>query len=422
MLESFCELPDIRKGRNKQYRVDDALMSAFSLFFMQSGSFLQYQRQMATKKGRSNAKSLFGIEKIPCDNQIRNLLDPVSPSAIFPGFDSLHQCLEASGKRQSYRCFEQGYLVALDGTEYFSSTEIHCHCCNQRQHRNGQVTYFHQVVTPVMVKPGCNQVLNLAPEFIHPQDGHEKQDCEIAAAKRWLEANPIAESDVGITLLGDDLYSRQPMCQTALDNGYGFIFVCLPTSHEALYEWLEYLERVGEMHRYEVCRYQGAKPLLYQFRYVNRVPLNSQQPALAVNWCEVTVSDKRNNKQVYFNTFITQHLITNETVETVVEGGRARWKVENENNNVLKTQGYHLEHNFGHGQQHLAQLLVTLNLLAFLMHTILELVGGTYGQLRDLLVTRKDFFRDLRTLTRYFWFSSWDALFDFMLTEGANST
>lgn len=422
MLAGFSDLRDLRKGRNKQYRVEDALMSAFSLFFMQSSSFLQYQRQMATKKGRSNAKSLFGIEQIPCDNQIRSLLDPVAASAVCSGFESLHQCLEANGKRHPYKCFEQGYLVALDGTEYFSSQEVHCPQCSQRHHRNGRVSYFHQVVTPVMVKPGCNQVLNLAPEFIRPQDGHDKQDCETAAAKRWIEAHPIADTDVGVTLLGDDLYSRQPMCQTVLEHGYGFIFVCLQTSHEELYEWLEYLEKAGEMKQHQVCRYQGAKPLLYQFRYVNRVPLNAQQPALEVNWCEVTVIDKRKNKQVYFNTFVTQHLITHETIEAIFEAGRSRWKVENENNNVLKTKGYHLEHNFGHGQEHLAELLVTLNLLAFLMHTILELLGGTYGQLRELLVTRKDFFRDLLTLTRYFWFASWDALFDFMLTEGANST
>lgn len=422
ILSSMGALPDVRKGSNKQYRVEDALLSALSLFFMQSSSFLQYQRQMATTKGRSNAKSLFGIEKIPCDNQIRALLDPVPPSLIFSGFERLHQCLDASGKRQGYRCFNQGYLVALDGTEYFSSQAIHCRSCNHRQHRNGLITYFHQVVTPVMVKPGSNQVLNLAPEFISPQDGHDKQDCETAAAKRWIEAHPIGAGDVGVTLLGDDLYCRQPMCQTAIDNGYGFIFVCLPTSHEELYQWLEYLERAGEMHCHQVCRYQGANPLLYQFRYVNRVPLNAQQATLEVNWCEVTVTDKRNGKQLYFTSFVTDHLISDATVENIVEGGRARWKVENENNNVLKPKGYHLEHNFGHGQQHLAQLLVTLNLLAFLMHTILELVGGSYGQLRELLVTRKDFFADLRTLTRYFWFASWDALFDFMLSEGANST
>jgi hypothetical protein len=377
---------------------------------------------MATKKGRSNAKSLFGIEKIPCDNQIRALLDPVAATHLFSGFEILHQCLEAAGARHRYRCFKQGYLVALDGTEYFSSQDIHCSQCSQRQHRNGDVTYFHQALTPVMVKPGAHQVLNLFPEFIRPQDGHDKQDCETAAAKRWIEAQAIADGEVAVTLLGDDLYCRQPMCQTALRHGYGFIFVCLPTSHEELYEWLEYLERAGEMHTYEVSRWQNAKPLLYKFRYVNRVPLRAEQPALEVNWCEVTVIDKRKNKQVYFNTFVTEHSITDETVEAIVEAGRSRWKVENENNNVLKTKGYHLEHNFGHGQEHLSELLVTLNLLAFLIHTILELVEGPYEQLRTLLVTRKDFFRDLRTLTRYLWFPSWDTLFDFMLTEGANST
>lgn len=86
---------------------------------MQSSSFLQYQRQMATTKSRSNAKSLFGIEKLPCDNQIRALLDPVSATHLFSGFACLHQYLETTGKRHRYRCFEQSYLVALDGTEYF---------------------------------------------------------------------------------------------------------------------------------------------------------------------------------------------------------------------------------------------------------------------------------------------------------------
>lgn len=422
VMSSFPTLPDLRKGKNTQYHVEDALRSAFSLFFMQSSSFLQYQRQMDTKKGRSNAKSLFGIAKIPCDNQIRALLDPVAATHLFSGFECLHQFLAAMGVHDRYRCFEQGYLVALDGTEYFSSKAIHCPHCSQRQHRNGETTYFHQAVTPVMVKPGCSEVLNLSPEFIRPQDGHDKQDSETAAAKRWIEAHPIADGDVAVTLLGDDLYSRQPMCQTALNHGYGFIFVCLPSSHEELYEWLEYLERAREVHTYEVSRWTDGKPLFYEFRYVNRVPLRAEQPALEVNWCEVTVTDKRKNKQVYFNAFVTQRWITNETVETIAEAGRSRWKVENENNNVLKTKGYHLEHNFGHGQEHLSELLVTLNLLAFLMHTILELGEGTYKQLRTLLVTRKDFFRDLRTLLRYFWFPDWDTLFDFMLTEGANST
>ena len=94
--------------------------------------------------------------------------------------------------------------------------------------------------------------------------------------------------------------------------------------------------------------------------------------------------------------------------------GRTRWKIENENNNTLKTKGYHLEHNFGHGQQDLANVLASLNLLAFLIHTIQELNEPAYQRLRRALGKRKTFFDDLRTLTRYMIFETWDDLFRFM--------
>lgn len=95
----------------------------------------------------------------------------------------------------------------------------------------------------------------------------------------------------------------------------------------------------------------------------------------------------------------------NETVEKLVE---------NENNNVLKTKGYHLEHNFGHGEQHLASILLSLNLLAFLLHTILDLVNEQYRAIRQALGRRRTFFQDLEALLRYFFFDTWDGVFSFM--------
>ena len=139
---------------------------------------------------------------------------------------------------------------------------------------------------------------------------------------------------------------------------------------------------------------------------------------MEVNWCEVTVTDTESGKPIYHNAFATCHEIDDRNVEEIVVAGRARWKVENEGNNVLKTKGYHLEHNFGHGQNHLAELLLCLNLLAFLFHTTLDLINTTYQQLRTLLVTRKAFFNDIKALTRYMWFASWQQMFEFMLCEG----
>jgi hypothetical protein len=99
----------------------------------------------------------------------------------------------------------------------------------------------------------------------------------------------------------------------------------------------------------------------------------------------------------------------------VIEAGRCRWKTENENHNILKTKGYHLEHNFGHGQEHLAASLLTLNLLAFLFHTVLHLMDQAYQQIRQKRGTRKGFFQDILSLTKYFLFESWQSLIDFML-------
>jgi hypothetical protein len=97
--------------------------------------------------------------------------------------------------------------------------------------------------------------------------------------------------------------------------------------------------------------------------------LPDSHTALNVNWCELTLTRESDGKLLYQNAFATNHELTAQTLPLVTAAGRCRWKTENENHNVLKTKGYHLEHNFGHGQTHLAAILLTLNLLAFLFHT-----------------------------------------------------
>lgn len=164
-------------------------MAAFSVFFTQSPSFLDHQRLMKSNKGKDNAESLFSIKKIPGDNQIRNLLDPVPASNISRTFQKVYEWLKEKGVLEKFLYLDGEMLVALDGTEYFSSKKINCPHCNCRNHRNGTTTYFHGCVTPIGVSPKQKQVINLEPEFIKKQDGHQKQDCENAAVKRWLNKN-----------------------------------------------------------------------------------------------------------------------------------------------------------------------------------------------------------------------------------------
>ena len=374
LQEAIEKIKDPRSKSNAtKFKVSDAMLSAFSMFFMQSQSFLEYQRQMQSRSGKNNVQSIFGVKEIPCDQQIRNILDLISATSLSVVFERIYQFLQMGKHLKRYERLGKNLLICLDGTEYHSSSKISCQCCSTRNHRNGKVTYSHTAILPVIAAPNCAEVISLPPEFVTPQDGHEKQDCETAAAKRWISKHRHLFQGQAITLLGDDLYSRQPMCQHCLDAEMNFIFTCLPSSHSSLYEWLDYFEKNGEVQHLTTKHRKGKSIKIYTYRFANQIPLREQEPSLLVNWCELIVRDSVDNSEVFHNAFVTNHAIDIDNVAEIIEAGRCRWKTENENHNVLKTKGYNLEHNFGHGQKHLSSTLLSLNLLAFLFHTVLQL-------------------------------------------------
>lgn len=405
------------KSNGTKFKIDEAVLSAFSMFFIQSQSFLEYQRQMQSRNGKNNVQSIFGVEEIPCDQQIRNILDLISATSLSVVFERIYQFLQNGKYLQQYERLEKNLLICLDGTEYHSSSKISCECCSTRNHRNGKVTYSHTAILPIIAAPNCAEVISLPPEFVTPQDGHEKQDCETAAAKLWISKHRHLFKGQAITLLGDDLYSRQPMCQHCLDAEMNFIFTCLPSSHSSLYEWLDYLEKNGAVQHLTTKHRKGKSIEIYTYRFVNQIPLREQTPSLLVNWCELTVRNSADNSEVFHNAFVTNHALNIDNIAEVVEAGRCRWKTENENHNTLKTKGYNLEHNFGHGEKHLSSTLLSLNLLAFLFHTVLQLIDSSYQEIRRKRGTRRGFFQDILSLTKYFIFKSWQHLIEFMLGD-----
>ena len=231
----------------------------------------------------------------------------------------------------------------------------------------------------------------------------------LKASKRWLKqygSNKLS----GITILGDDLYAHEPFCKEVSEKELNFIFVCKPDSHKTVYEWVK-----GITNKWVEDRFDGKTHQIYTYSYVEGVPLRDGEDALLVNFIEIIVTDRKTGKKLYHNAFITNHPLTEKTLPLIVNCGRARWKVENENNNTLKTQGYHLEHNFGHGKKHLASLLATMNILAFLFHTMLELMNDKYQLLRKVLGARKRLFESIRVLLIYHPYQNFDHLLIFMI-------
>ncbi len=417
--------PDLRTGKNTRYEIQDAASGAFSVFFTQCPSFLEHQKLMQQRYGLSNAKTLFGMKDIPSNNHIRNLLDKASPNLLSGVFTDCFTALKGSGDLDTYRVSlgrsMNDLLIALDGTQYFNSDTLHCSNCSKKV-KDGKQIYAHTMVTPTIVKPGNNKVISLAPSFITPQDGDRKQDCEIKASKRWLKAYAPAYQTEGITILGDDLYAHEPFCRDILENKCNFIFVCKPESHKTVYEWIK--ESTKEK---VIDRFDGKNHQIYTYKYMEAVPLRDGKDALLVNFVEVTVTDRKSGKQIYHNAFITNHALESKTeketegiLNIIVDCGRARWKIENENNNTLKTQGYHLEHNFGHGETYLASLFAAMNILAFLFHTMLEFMDEKYQLLRKVLGARKRLFEHIRVLLIHIPCTNFEHFLNYMIESLKN--
>lgn len=248
-----------------------------------------------------------------------------------------------------------------------------------------------------------------------PQDGHDKQDCEQAAGKRWMTQHAATLVPHHVTLLGDDLYSKEPFCSLALQQGFNFILVCKPDSHTQVYERLAFWQVQGAIAHHAQRRRKGRVTEVTLSRFINDVLLQDGKHARLVNGVEMPVINAKTGEQLSYHTFSTNHRLSAEHVAQVAQAGRGRWKSANENNNVLKTKGYHLEHNFGHGKQYLSATMLSLNVLAFLFHTVLEWSDEHYALLRKVLARRQTFFEDIRALTRYMVFESWHHLMDFMM-------
>jgi hypothetical protein len=414
LTEAIGKAVDPRPGSNIHYSLGDIVMAAFAVFFSQCPSFLSHQRLMQQSRGMNNAAMMFSVDQLPTDVQIRNVLDEVVPDTWRIVYRRSFEYLQRQTGLERFRDFNNTLLVALDGTGYFYSERIHCPGCTVIKHRDGRISYTHTVLMAAVVKPDSAQVVALEPEFIAPQEGHDKQDCELEAVKRWITGVGATYSNQGITLLGDDIYACTPIICQAEAEELSYIFVAKPQSHKYIYEEIRSFEQLGQIQQLTVSKTEKSKRRHYHYRFINDMALTNAEDAVQVNWVELTITDD-SGKQLYRNAFVTNHAISKENVAAVVAAGRCRWKIENEDFNTLKTKGYHFEHNFGHGSSHLSQTLLSLNIIGFLFHTLLELIDEQYALLRQKLPRRDVLFQHIAALTQYLCFASWQSLIHFML-------
>lgn len=401
---SFADLPEVR-NKKPDYPLVDVLMSAVAMFSLKDESLLQFDHQRNDPQRRHNLKTLYGVAKAPCDSQMRSVLDEVDPYQLRPVFRAIHQELQRQGVLETYR-FLGKYLVSLDGTGVFSSGVICCPDCCIKQHKDGRMEYYHQMLGAVVVHPDKNTVLPLYPEAITKQDGATKNDCEHNASQRLIPALRKDFPRLEMILLQDALACNGPHLKRVKSLGYSFIITAKPAANSLLLKTVlaglqdgSTLEMTGKTRKGDVCGY----------RYANHVPLNHEHRDLLVNYIDYW--EERPDGTTFIYACVTDIPLTADNVADVVRAGRSRWKVENETFNTLKNLGYNLEHNYGHGKKHLSTVFANLMMLAFLIDQVQEACCQYFQAVRARFYSRKRLWETMRGLFRHTLIPDWESFY-----------
>lgn len=411
LSQHFRGIDDQRQSAKVDYSLHDCLMSGLAMMFFQDPSILAFQQRLQDGIHKNNLTTLFAVSDIPKDTQMRQVLDDIAAFRLDGIFSDFLHRLQRGKQLVNYQFLNGSYLVSIDGSEYFSSENIHCpHCLVTTS--KGKKRYHHQILQSVIVNPDMRQVLPLAPEAISNRDGTKKQDCERNAAKRLIGKIRATHPKLKIIVTADGLYSNQPFIDELKAASMSFILVAKPTDHKLLFEWVNELSQLEAGGNLELTDHKGR---FHRYQWVNQVPLNGSKDADLVNFFQYQLVAKT-GKVTYKNSWVTDIKVDENNVVNLVKGGRARWKIENETFNTLKNQGYHIEHNFGHGQQNLSMIFFVLNLLAFYIHQILELTDQLYHTLRyTKFSSRKEYWNQLRCTIRILIFPRWESLLLFIL-------
>ena len=347
---------------------------------------------------------------------MREMLDKVDPRSIRGIFTEILRVARQGKVLELFRFIDNDYLVAIDGTDIFESKKVHCNNCCEKKHRDGSISYHHQILGGVLIHPDSRQVIPFCPEPIIKQDGKTKNDCELNAAYRFVKDFKHEHPQLKVTFTCDALYANAPFIHMLKKQNFGYIIVAKEGANKTLFEWIKGIE----LKEYEIV----VGSTTYSFRFINNIPLNDTKDAPSVNFFQCKeiklIGKEKKEKQERNFSWVTSHHITEKNIFKLMRGGRTKWKVENETFNTLKNQGYHFEHNFGHGKKNLHTVFAFLMMSAFLIDQIAEIADGLFQMARQELISRRSLWEKMRGFFYTVLMNSWEDLFN-RLTFGDNN-
>jgi hypothetical protein len=248
----------------------------------------------------------------------------------------------------SERLLDRYYLVAVDGTGFLTYAERHCPQCLTRTH-HGHTTYYHPVLEAKLVTPS-GWAFSLMTEFIeNPGEQPTKQDCELKAFYRLMDRLKTGFPRLPICLALDGLYAGGPTF--SLCERYQWRYVVVLQEADIPYINTEFTVLSAREPHQQVRFETGVQFEIKQdLRWVNAIAYvdsdNAEHTVAVIQCLETKPTKAQQDKTTRFK-WVTNFTVTPENVMALAnQGGRLRWKIENEGFNVQKNGGYALEHRY----------------------------------------------------------------------------
>jgi len=409
------KIPEFRTG-DIEISIPDALMSAFAMFSLKDPSLLQFDKRRNEDAESQNLKNIFGIDNIPSDSRMREICDEINPEQyLSPIFKVPFRHLQR-GKDLEPMVFYNGcYLLNLDGTGFFSSKKVNApYCMKKVDKKTGETTYYLQMLGAAIVHPDFKEVIPLCPEMIIKQDGTTKNDCERNAAKRFFKQLRKDHPHLPLIINEDALSPNAPHIRDMEKYNLHYILGVKPKDHKFLFNFVQDAVQDGRTIEFTI-EDKDNSDITHRFRILNNVPLNYSNQELKVNFIEYWEYSGKKDKVTYHNTWVTDFTLSKKNAYTIMRGGRARWKIENETFNTLKNQGYNLGHNYGLGEKHLAEVFAMLMMLAFLVDQIQQLCSHLFQLVWKKLESKKLLWESIRSYLKSFLFESMAMLYEALL-------
>jgi len=409
--EEFCKIPDRRSPESSAFAfpLPEVLMSGLAMMFLQDPSLLAFQRHLHERHRRNNLQTIFHVNEVPGDSQFRRLLDPIEPYHLLKALNLCIHKLQPTKFWKEFRVLDGRYAVIFDGFEFFRSSRKGCSHCLEFNHKDGHVDYAHKALAVAFANPLKKLPIPIIVEEIRQEDGKTKQDCEMNAAKRIIPELAKQHSHMSMVIVADDLFSKLPIVKQIESSGMEYILVAKPADHQHIEENLTGIRKTGGV---EHLKFKNDDGSVHEYEWAHDLELVGKSD-YKTHWFACKIISKAG--KTYKNSWITNIKPTRYNIKELVSVGRSRWQIENQVFDLLKNHGQHLEHNFGHGKEHLAFNFIILNFIAYMLQQILKMSDRLYNLTLEWMGPRYEFWESIRALIHFFIWADWESLLKHML-------